>query len=93
VRELPEFVQAVDDGGRWNGRHITVAIGGSGKQYTVKMAAVEPCGWTYFTDESGVFFKGRALGCDETLLSGRAVPLTASDGSARVGYGVTATAQ
>ncbi len=50
--------------GQWQQRQVVLVVSGTGRQYAVKLAPEVRCGWTFFTDESGVISKGRALGCD-----------------------------
>jgi hypothetical protein len=59
-------IALVNDRGSWKNRLVTILVGSSGKQYSAKVASEERCAWTFFTDESGVIIRGRAMGCEQT---------------------------
>jgi hypothetical protein len=64
-KELGSNITKVDsDTGRKKGYEISVYVLGEGKRYSASVVPVERgCRVAFFTDESGVIYKGRALGC------------------------------
>jgi hypothetical protein len=59
-------VEVTNELGRWHQHRVMLVLSGTGKQYAVKLAPEARCGWTFFTDESGVISKGRPVGCVDT---------------------------
>jgi hypothetical protein len=64
-------VDITNELGRWQQRRVVLVLSGTGKQYAVKLTPEARCGWTFFTDESGVISRGRPVGCAD---AGRSVP-------------------
>ena len=46
-----------------NGQKLALILIDGGKRYVASVTPAEPCGQAAFTNESGLIYTGRALGC------------------------------
>ncbi|MGH9430863.1 MAG: hypothetical protein ACRD3T_04915 [Terriglobia bacterium] len=57
------FVLSDASSGGWKGYVVSVVASADGKHYLLGLAPGSGCGFSVFSNESGVIYTGRALGC------------------------------